>query len=150
MARMHSRKKGKSGSKKPLKLSKPIWLRYTAKEVELLVVKLSKEGKKSDEAGRVLRDTYGIPNVKVATGKSFAQILKEKKLTPELPVDLIALIKRVVIIKKHLEKNKKDMPAKRGLQLTESKIKRLAKYYRRAEKLPADWRYKQEKISAFV
>ena len=45
MARMHSRKKGKSSSKKPIKKTLPVWLRYKPNEVELLIAKLSKEGK---------------------------------------------------------------------------------------------------------
>ena len=36
MARMYSRKHGKSGSKKPAKKVNPSWTRYKGKEVELL------------------------------------------------------------------------------------------------------------------
>ena len=43
MARMHSRKRGKAGSKKPMKKVLPLWVRYKAKELELLIVKLAKE-----------------------------------------------------------------------------------------------------------
>ena len=35
---MHSRKKGKSGSKKPSKQSKPTWLRYNDKEIEQIIL----------------------------------------------------------------------------------------------------------------
>ena len=65
MARKYSRKHGKSGSKKPLKKTLPVWLRYKPNEVELLITKLSKEGKNSSEIGVVLRDTYGIPDVRL-------------------------------------------------------------------------------------
>ena len=43
MARMHSRDKGKSRSTKPIAKKVPSWVSYKTKEVEKLVVKLSKE-----------------------------------------------------------------------------------------------------------
>ncbi|HHE04618.1 MAG TPA: 30S ribosomal protein S15, partial [candidate division WOR-3 bacterium] len=117
MARMHSRKKGKSGSKKPLKTSYS-WMNYKPKEVELLVVKLAKEGNAASQIGIKLRDVYGIPDVKTATKKSITKILKEKKLAPNLPENLTSLLEQVISIKKHLENNKKDLHAKRNLTLT--------------------------------
>ena len=150
MAKMQSRKRGKSGSKKPLKPTTPTWSRYKSKEVELLVVKLVKEGKTSSEVGIILRDSYGIPSVKQLVGKSISQLIKEKNMSPELPEDLIALIKRAAFVRKHLEKNKKDMSALRGLQFTESKIKRLTKYYKRVERIPLDWKYSTESIKMYV
>jgi len=150
MAKMHSRKKGKSGSKRPLKPSKPTWLRYNPKEIEMLVIKLAKEGKTSSEIGLVLRDTYGVPDVKSLTGKSISQMLAEKKLTPELPDDLIALMKKSIAIRKHLEANKKDEAAKRGLLLTESKIRRLLKYYKRIGRLAVDWKYDPAKLKMYT
>ena len=87
MARMHSRAKGVSGSTKPIKKVVPGWLKYSAKEAELLVVKYAKEEKKPSQIGTFLRDQYGIPDIKVVTGKSITQILKEKKVKQELPED---------------------------------------------------------------
>lgn len=150
MAKMQSRKRGKSGSKKPLKPTTPTWNRYKSKEVELLVVKLVKEGKTSSEVGIILRDSYGVPNVKQLVGKSISQLIKEKNMSTELPEDLNALIKRAALVRKHLEKNKKDMSALRGLQFTESKIKRLTKYYKRVERIPLDWKYSIEQIKMYV
>ena len=69
MARMYSRKKGKSGSKKPLKATLPTWVRYKSKEVELLITRLAKEGATPSHIGLILRDTYGIPNEKIITNK---------------------------------------------------------------------------------
>lgn len=150
MARLYSRKKGKSGSKKPIKKSIPTWLRYNAKEVEMLVLKLAKDGKTSSEIGISLRDSYGIPNVKLVAKKTILQIMKEKKLSKELPEDVTALMRRVVAIRKHLETNKHDMTAKRGLQLTESKIKRLIKYYKKIKIIPADWKYDPTKLKMYT
>ena len=80
MARMHSRRKGKAGSKKPVKKVKPVWIRYTGKEIEQLVVKLSKSGKTPSEIGVVLRDTYGVPDVKTLTKKKICKILDENTM----------------------------------------------------------------------
>jgi len=150
MARMHSRTKGKSGSKKPVKKVVPSWLKYSAKEAELLVVKYAKEDKKPSQIGIFLRDQYGIPDIKLVTGKNINQILKEKKIKQNLPEDFLALIKKSVIIRKHLENNKKDVPAKRGLQLTDSKIRRLAKYYKRKGVLDANWRYNADQFKMYA
>ena len=50
------------------------------------------------------------------------------------------------MIKKHLEENKQDKTAKRGTQLTESKINRLIKYYKKTEVLPNDWKYDENRF----
>jgi len=44
-------------------------------------------------------------------------------------------------LKKHIDHHKKDLKTKRSLSLTESKIRRLMKYYRREERLPDGWKY---------
>lgn len=150
MARMHSRKKGKSGSNKPVQKAKPTWIRYKPKEIELLIVKFAKEGKTSSEIGIILRDVYGVPDVKLLIGKTVSKVLGEKNLLKELPEDLVALMKRSVFIRKHIENNKQDMTAKRGLQLTDSKIKRLIKYYKKAGKIPADWKFDPSKLKMYT
>lgn len=147
---MHSRKKGESGSKHPYKTKKSLWERYGKKETELLVEKLAKSNIPPSQIGITLRDAYGIPDVKLATGKKITAILKEKDILPKLPEDITSLIKREIYIMKHLEQNKKDMPAKRGLQLTESKINRLAKYYKRAGKIPQDWKFNRTQAKLLV
>jgi len=145
MARMHSRDKGKSGSTKPVEKKVPSWVKYKPKEVEILVTKYAKEGKKPSQIGTYMRDEYGVPDVKLLTGKSITQILAEKKILAEIPEDLLALIKKSILLRKHLDENHKDVSAKRGLQLTDSKIRRLAKYYKKTKKLAADWKYNPEK-----
>ncbi|MFH1010517.1 MAG: 30S ribosomal protein S15 [bacterium] len=150
MARMYSRRKGKSGSTRPSSPQKPGWAPIKGKEIEMLVVKLAKEGKKPSVIGTLLRDIYGIPSVKLITKKTIHDILKEKQVLPEIPEDLMALMRRSVLIRKHLAENKKDMTAKRGLQLTESKIGRLVRYYKTTKKLPQDWKYDPEKIKLVV
>ncbi len=141
---MHSRKRGRSRSRKLLSPKKPTWILYGAKELEMLIVKLAKEGKTSAQIGLLLRDSYGVPSVKQSLGKTISQIMQEKKLAPAIPEDLSALIKRATQIKKHREINKKDNTSLRGLQFTEAKIHRLAKYCKANGKLPLEWKYEKE------
>jgi small subunit ribosomal protein S15 len=150
MARMYSRAKGKSKSVRPLRKPNLVWLRYKDKEVELLVTKLAKEGKSASEIGLILRDSYGIPSVRQVTNKRIAEILIEKSLAHEIPEDLMSLIKKTILLKKHLEKNKNDESAKHGLLVTESKIKKVVKYYKQSKKLPMDWSYNPERVKIFV
>ncbi len=150
MAKMHSRKRGTSGSKRPAKSKEQKWVSYSPTEVEQLVVKLAKAGKSTSMVGMILRDSYGIPDVPKITKKKILKILAEHKLAPELPEDLIALIKKQITLLKHLKLNKKDMPVRRGLMLTESKIRRLTKYYKRTKILPQDWTYSAEKAKLIV
>ena len=149
MARIYSKAKGKSGSKKPAKHA-PAWAPYKDKEVEKLVLKYAKAGKTSSEIGMVLRDGYGINSIKALTEKSVSQILAEHKVTRKLPDDVLALIKRLIGIKAHIEKNKHDETAKRGYILTVSKIRRLANYYQRARSLPADWQLDTERLKMYL
>ncbi len=150
MARMHSRKRGKHGSKKPAKKTAPSWIRYKPKEVELLIAKLAKEGKSTAQIGILLRDTYGIPSILALCGKSISAILKEKKLLPDIPEDLTALFKKYASIVKHLEANKHDETAARGLHLAESLINRLVKYYKRTGRIPETWKFDSERMGFFA
>ncbi len=148
MARMYARKKGRSGSKKPL--TKATWVEYSAEEVEQLVVKLAKEGYQSAQIGLILRDQYGIPSVRDITGKKITRILAEHGLAPKIPEDLFNLLKKAVNLRRHLEIHRKDKHSRRGLELLESKIRRLAKYYIRKGRLPKDWKYDPEKAKLWV
>ena len=150
MARMYSGRKGKASSTKPSKATKLSWIRYKSNEIELLIGKMAKEGKTSSQIGLFLRDVYGIPDIKQVSGKSITAILKEKNLLSKIPEDLMALIKRSITLRKHLESNKHDVPAKRGLELTESKIRKLVKYYKKTKKLEKDWKYDPDKIKILI
>ncbi len=150
MARMYSRKKGQSGSKKPAGKTSYSWLGYKPKEAEMLIVKMAKEGKSPSQIGLVLRDSYGIPDVRKLLKKKITDVLESKKLLGELPEDLLSLIRKDVSIIKHLEANKQDMTALRGKQLTESKIKRLVNYYKKKGRIPETWKYDPKKAGMFV
>lgn len=141
MARVYSRKKGQAGSTKPSKKVNPTWLRYKPQEVEIFISKLAKEGKTSSQIGITLRDTYGIPDVKLAIGKKIMTVMKEKNVARTLPEDLLSLIKKTVTLNKHRELNKHDMTAKRGMTINNSKIKRLTDYYKKEGVIAADWKF---------
>lgn len=147
---MHSRRKGKHGSKRPIRDNKPVWVKHSPQEVEQLIIKFGKEGIPPSKIGLILRDKYGIPNVKEIIKKGVKSVLAENKLLPEVPEDFIALIKKEIKVTKHLERNKKDMPTRRGFQLTESKIRRLMKYYKRKGILPEDWKYDKEQAKLLI
>ena len=116
----------------------------------MLIVKLAKENKTTSQIGILLRDQYGVPDVKLVVGKTLSAFLKEKNLLKELPEDLTALIKKSIAIRKHLDENKHDMDAKRGLLWTESKIQRLVKYYKESKHLALTWKYDPETIRIYV
>lgn len=150
MAKMYSRARGNAGSYKPVEKTVPSWLSYKPKEVEQLVLKLSKSGLTPSIIGLTLRDSYGIPDVKTVTKKPIVQILKENGSVSKLPEDVMALVKRHIQLAKHFEANKHDMPAKRGLQITESKIGRLTKYYVRIGRLPKGWKFDPSKAKLLL
>ena len=150
MAKFYSGKKGKSGSKKPSQLTKLNCVRYSEKEIESLILKLFKAGNTQSKIGLMLRDSYGVPSVSLITNKKITKILKDNKLLPELPEDLTSLIKRQIKIMEHLENNKKDETAKRGLMLTESKVRRLVNYYKMKGRLSKDWKYNREQAKLLV
>ena len=144
MARMHTRRKGKSGSKHPLRTSKPDFVAYDQGEIEELIVKLAKEEKTPSKIGIILRDQYGIPSVKDATGKKIGFFLEKNNAAGKLPEDLSNMINKALSLRKHLVGNKKDNHNARSLHLVESKIHRISKYYRATGKLPESWRYDPE------
>ncbi|MBD3388600.1 MAG: 30S ribosomal protein S15 [Candidatus Altiarchaeales archaeon] len=150
MARMHARKKGRSKSKKPESMGVPEWVGYTKDEVEEIIVKLSKDGHSPSKIGLILRDQYGIPDVRPLLGSKLTKVLAKNGIAPRLPEDLQSLINKAVALRVHVEKHSHDKHNKRGLHLVESKIRRLTKYYKKSGKLPEDWRYDPEKARLLV
>lgn len=64
------------------------------------------------------------------TGSKVLRILRKHGLAPEIPEDLYHLIKKAVSMRKHLEQFRKDRDGKFRLILVESRIHRLARYYK--------------------
>merc|ERR1712086_184375 len=97
-----------------------------------------------------LRDANGIAQVSSVTGQKILRLLKKNGLAPEIPEDLYFLIKKAVSVRKHLERNRQDKDGKFRLILVESRIHRLARYYRTARKLAPNWRYESATASTLV
>lgn len=141
MARIQTRGKGRSASRRPVKSKNPPWVPLEAKEVEELVAKYRRDGDSSAQIGLNLRDLHAVPSIKLATGKSLTQILKESEFSGDVPDDLMALLRKAVNLDRHLNKNRKDTHNKHALQNVEAKIRRLVNYYQARGDLPASWRY---------
>jgi len=144
---MHSRKHGKHGSKKPIK-KRHAWLMYDKDEVKELILKLARDGKNNAEIGLILRDQYGVPDVRALDMK--VSKVTGAEIKKEVPEDMHHLLVKAVELQKHLQQNKKDAKARHGFELMESKIRRMVKYYTRTGKLPAGWKYTIEKAKLLV
>jgi small subunit ribosomal protein S15 len=138
---MHARRRGKSKSQRPMINENPAWVPLSKEEIESQITKMGKDGVTAARIGLLLRDQHAVPDVKLATGRTVLDILKENNLQPKLPDDLVALMRTAISLQTHLMENKKDLANKRNLQLVESKIRRIVKYYKREDVLPADWTY---------
>ncbi len=126
------------------------WMRFKPAEVKKLVLKFAKQGKTASVIGMVLRDEYGIPDVKKLTGLSISKVLDEQKFKSTIPDDLRALIRKSLELRSHLEENKHDMPAKRSLAKTESRIRSMVGYFKKRGKLEQDWKYEPERIKLLL
>ncbi|ELY60205.1 30S ribosomal protein S15P [Natronococcus amylolyticus DSM 10524] len=144
MARMHTRRRGSSGSDKPTADEPPEWSDVDADDIEARVVELAEQGHDPSQIGIKLRDEgvtgTPVPDVKLATGKKVTEILEENDAKADLPEDLRSLMQRAVRLREHIQQNPQDYQNKRALQNTESKVRRLVHYYR-GDELEADFQY---------
>ncbi|QCJ47864.1 MULTISPECIES: 30S ribosomal protein S15 [Haloprofundus] len=144
MARMHTRRRGSSGSDRPVTDESPEWSDVDADDVEQRVVELAEQGHDPSVIGLKLRDEgvkgTPVPNVKLATGKKLTEILEENDAKDELPEDLKNLMQRAIRLREHVQENQQDHQNRRALQNTESKIRRLVNYYR-GDALDPSFRY---------
>merc|ERR1712130_65002 len=150
MGRMHSKGKGISKSALPYRRTPPSWFKQTPAEVIEHVCKLAKKGLTPSKIGVNLRDSHGIAQVCHVTGSKILRILKKKGFAPEIPEDLYCLIKKAVSVRKHLDKFRQDKDAKFRLILIESRIHRLARYYKLVKALPPNWKYESATASTLV
>ena len=147
---MHSPGRGKSGSTKPLVDKAPEWSNTDAKEVTELILSLAAEGHNPTTIGTILRDQHAVPDVRLVLGKRLGQVLAENEITPKYPEDLMSLMRRALRLIDHLESNRKDRHNSRQLELTESKIRRLSRYYKGRGQLDAEWTYKRDQLRLMV
>jgi small subunit ribosomal protein S15 len=150
VARIHSPKRGKSRSKPPVRTSSPYWIAYSPDEIEEIALRLNKEGMSKSEIGIILRDQYGVPGVRLVTGRKLTKLLRDNDIQEDFPEDFLLLMRKAVNLRDHLSKNKTDVGAKKGLTLIEAKIRRLQKYYWKRGIIPRDWRYDPEKAALLV
>ncbi len=150
MARMHSPGRGKSGSTKPLVDKAPEWSNTDAKEVTELILSLAAEGHTPTTIGTILRDQHAVPDVRLVLGKRLGQVLAENEITPKYPEDMMSLMRRALRLIDHLESNRKDRHNSRQLELTESKIRRLSRYYKGRGQLDTEWTYKRDELRLVV
>ncbi|KAJ9448608.1 40S ribosomal protein S13 [Diplonema papillatum] len=150
MGRMHSFGKGMADSALPYKRIPAQWAKMGSKEVVDQIVSYAKKGLTPSQIGVQLRDSAGVAQIKNVTGRKILRILKHHGIAPETPEDLYHMIKKAVQMRKHMEKNRKDKDQKFRLILIESRIHRLARYYRRTRMLPPNWKYDSNTASSLV
>ena len=141
MTRIHSHRRGKSQSFRPMN-KKVDWVEFTSEQINEIISKLNKEGLNSSQIGVVLRDQYTVPSVRTVVGKKMKEILEDIDASPAIPEDLDSLVKRAVRLQNHLKTNKGDRKNVRSLELLEAKIHRVSKYYKTRNTIPKDWKYK--------
>ncbi|HEX2107232.1 MAG TPA: 30S ribosomal protein S15 [Nitrososphaera sp.] len=141
MARIHVHTHGKSHSTRPTSKGPALWVNQNRDQISALVVDLAKEGLSPSEIGLRLRDAYGIPLVKPILGKSVTNVLADSNIKPDMPEDLDRLVRKALGLQKHLRVHNSDHRNVRSLELVESKIHRLSKYYKREGKIPKNWKY---------
>ena len=147
---MHSKGHGISKRCLPYRKTPPSWVQISAKDLTEQIVKMAKRGQTPSQIGVVLRDQYGVPQVKGVTGSKILRILKVAGEAPTLPEDLYHLIKKAVNVRGHLERYRADTDGKFRLILIESRIHRLARYYRKAKALQPTWRYNSKKAATLI
>ncbi|MFW6436942.1 MAG: 30S ribosomal protein S15 [Halococcoides sp.] len=153
MARMHTRRRGSSGSDRPAAETPPEWSDVDADAVEERVVELAEQGHAPSEIGVVLRDEgvqgVPVPDVSLVCEKSVTEILEDNDAAPEIPEDLYNLMAKAVRLNDHLRENGTDHQNKRARQNVESKIRRLVNYYR-GDELDPEFTYTVEKAREIV
>src|SRR5919112_2250799 len=141
MARIHVHTHGKSHSTRPTSKAPAPWLSQNRDQISGLVFELANEGLSPSEIGLRLRDVHGIPLVKPVLGKSLTTILTENNIKSDMPEDLDKLVRKALGLQKHLRIHNSDHRNVRSLELIESKIHRLSKYYKLKGKIPRNWKY---------
>ncbi|MHB1648161.1 MAG: 30S ribosomal protein S15 [Cuniculiplasma sp.] len=139
MAKMHTRKKGRSGSRNTFYGMKHNWIQMSQIELEEAVVQMRKEGLTASMIGIRLRDLYGVPKLKYVNKKKIGDVLAENMIAPEVPEDLMGLISKYKKVSKHINLNRNDLNNDRRKSLIMAKMLRLVRYYKRTGRLSKGW-----------
>ncbi|KAL0232080.1 hypothetical protein PCE1_003076 [Barthelona sp. PCE] len=142
--------KGSSASAIPFSRRAPAWFKASPESIIDQIVELAKKGLTPSQIGVVLRDTAGVGQVSRVTGSKILRILKARGYASEIPEDLFALIRKALNLRRHFKSNGKDTNCGFQIVLVESRIHRLARYYRRVGKLPPTWRYNSKESSTLI
>lgn len=115
-------------------IEKPVWLKYTEKEVKEIILALAKKDSDltAEKIGLILRDTYGIPKTKIY-GFKIKSVLNEAGLYKN--PDFANLTKKVEKLQKHIEKNQQDKRTKRSLNINQAREKKTRNYLERRKEI---------------
>ena len=139
---MHAHTRGKSHSTRPSSKSVPTWVSIGHSYLTSLIVKMyNEDGLTASQIGIILRDEYGIPLVKPILGKTITDVLRENGVKQDMPEDLDRLVKKALGLQRHLMTHNSDRRNVRSLELIESKIHRLSRYYKKRDKIDKNWKY---------
>lgn len=147
---MYGHGKGISKSSIPFRRVAPKRITVDATEIVAKIEALAKKGFMPSKIGVILRDSFAIPQSNLITGNKILRILKKKGIAPQFPEDLYCLMRKAVSMRKHIEKNTRDKSTKYRLILVESKIHRLARYYKLKKQVPSNWKYSYKTALALV
>lgn len=99
------------------------------------------DGLTASQIGNVLKDGHGIPLVKPILGKTITDVLRETGVKQGMPEDLDRLVKKALGLQRHLRTHNSDRRNVRSLELIESKIHRLSRYYKKKNEIDKHWKY---------
>ncbi|HKU83671.1 MAG TPA: 30S ribosomal protein S15 [Candidatus Nitrosocosmicus sp.] len=140
MARTHAHTHGKSHSIRPTSKTAPSWA-IDSQEIIKKIVEFGNDGMSASEIGLRLRDEFAVPLVKPIIGKTITQIMQENDIQKAMPEDLERLVRKALGLQKHLNVHNSDKRNVRSLELIESKIHRLSRYYKNTGKVNKSWKY---------
>ncbi len=150
VGRMHASGRGRSGSTKPFVDSAPEWSNTDKSAIEETIVDLARKGHTAAQIGLILRDQHAVPNVRLVLGERISQVLARNEISPEIPEDLMNLMRKALKMLDHLNSNRKDIHNRRQLELVESRIRRLSRYLKGTGALDSDWTYNRDQLRLAV
>ena len=120
----------------------PTWVNTSHSDLISNIIRMYKEDSlTASQIGIILRDEYGIPLVKPILGKTITDVLRENGVKQDMPEDLDRLVKKALGLQRHLRTHNSDRRNVRSLELIESKIHRLSRYYKKRDNIDKNWKY---------
>ena len=91
--------------------NKASWVTAKPEDIKAKIIELAKQGSSPEKIGLFLRDQQGIPKAKLL-GLKISKVLREANLYQDN--EKISRLKKVEILKKHIEQHKHDYSAARS------------------------------------